>query len=48
MVEAENKYHTVYPSWDGPSVVCYLFLSLHMCTNNFIPLIVNILYITAL
>ncbi len=22
------SYHTVYPSWDGPSVVCYLFLYL--------------------
>jgi len=31
MVEAENKYHTVYPSWDGPSVVCYLFLYLFIC-----------------
>ncbi len=31
MVEAENKYHTVYHSWDGPSVVCYLFLYLFIC-----------------
>ena len=25
------SYHTVYPSWDGPSVVCYLFLHLFIC-----------------
>jgi hypothetical protein len=25
------SYHTVYPSWDGPSVVCYLFLYLFIC-----------------
>jgi hypothetical protein len=25
------SYHTVYPSWDGPSVVCYLFLFLFIC-----------------
>jgi hypothetical protein len=31
MVEAENKYHTFYPIWDGPSVVCYLFLYLFIC-----------------
>jgi len=26
MLEAENKSHNVYPSWDGPSpsVVCFL------------------------
>ncbi len=31
------SYHTVYPSWDGPSVVCYLFLYLFICapTNAF-------------
>jgi hypothetical protein len=31
MVEAENEYHTVYPSWDGPAVVCHLFLYLFIC-----------------
>ncbi len=25
------SYHTVYPSGDGPSVVCYLFLYLFIC-----------------
>ncbi len=25
------SYHTVYPSWDGPSVVGYLFLYLFIC-----------------
>jgi hypothetical protein len=25
------SYHTVYPSWDDPSVVCYLFLYLFVC-----------------
>jgi hypothetical protein len=25
------SYNTVYPSWDGPSVVCYLFLYLFIC-----------------
>ncbi len=25
------SYHTFYPSWDGPSVVCYLFLYLFIC-----------------
>ncbi len=24
-------YHTVYPSWDGPAVVCHLFLYLLIC-----------------
>ncbi len=28
MVEAEMSYHSVYPSWDGPLVVIYLFLYL--------------------
>jgi hypothetical protein len=40
------KFHAVYPSWDGPAVVCQLFLYLHhMYTNNCIHLIVKIVYI---
>jgi hypothetical protein len=27
----KRSYLTVYPSWDGPSVVCYLFLYLLVC-----------------
>ena len=39
------SYHTAYPNWDCPAVVCHLFHLFHMCTNNCIPLIVKILHI---
>jgi hypothetical protein len=43
------SYHIAYPSWDGPAVVClFISVSVHMCTNNCIHLIVKILYIATL
>ncbi len=43
------SYHTAYPSWDRPVVVCVCHLFLFsFCTNNCIHFIVKILYMTAL
>ncbi len=41
------SYHTGYSNWD-PQAVVFVFVFLHMCSNNCLHLIVKILYITTL
>ncbi len=43
------SYHTVSPRWDGPPVVCHLFLYLFICAlTTAFSWFVKILYITTL
>jgi hypothetical protein len=40
------SYHAAYPNWDSQAVVLtFVFVFLHMCTNNCFHLIVKIFYI---